>query len=68
MRWGHEQLRGLAPVGRLDIDSVVLLVLTQDGRVVRQVIGEDSEIERAIAGPTRSVDAKRENIPCCGIV
>ena len=40
------QLRGLAPAGRLDIDSVGLLVLTQDGRVARQLIGEDSDIEK----------------------
>ena len=46
MRWGHEQLRGLAPAGRLDIDSIGLLVLTQDGRVARQLIGEDSGMEK----------------------
>jgi len=46
MRWGHEQLRGLAPAGRLDIDSIGLLVLTQDGRVARQLIGEDSSIDK----------------------
>ena len=46
MRWGHEQLRGLAPAGRLDIDSIGLLVLTQDGRVARQLIGEDSNMEK----------------------
>ena len=46
MRWGHEQLRGLAPAGRLDIDSIGLLVLTQDGRVARQLIGEDSLMEK----------------------
>ena len=46
MRWGFEQLRGLAPSGRLDIDSIGLLVLTQDGRVARQLIGEDSEMEK----------------------
>ena len=46
MRWGHEQLRGLAPAGRLDIDSIGLLVLTQDGRIARQLIGEDSTIEK----------------------
>ena len=40
------QIRGLAPAGRLDIDSIGLLVLTQDGRVARQLIGEDSEIEK----------------------
>ena len=45
-RFSPGQLRGLAPAGRLDIDSVGLLVLTQDGRVARQLIGEDSEIEK----------------------
>lgn len=40
------QLRGLAPSGRLDIDSTGLLVLTQDGRVARQLIGEDSVMEK----------------------
>lgn len=42
----REHLRGLAPAGRLDIDSTGLLVLTQDGRVARQLIGEDSAIEK----------------------
>ncbi|MDM0047056.1 pseudouridine synthase [Variovorax dokdonensis] len=45
-RFAPAQLRGLAPAGRLDIDSVGLLVLTQDGRVARQLIGEDSEVEK----------------------
>ncbi|MDB6000686.1 MAG: hypothetical protein JWP52_2385 [Rhizobacter sp.] len=36
----------LAPAGRLDIDSVGMLVLTQDGRVARQLIGEGSEVEK----------------------
>jgi 23S rRNA pseudouridine2604 synthase len=39
-------LRGLAPAGRLDIDSTGLLVLTQDGRIARQLIGEDSGVEK----------------------
>jgi 23S rRNA pseudouridine2604 synthase len=34
------QLQSLVPAGRLDIDSIGLLVLTQDGRVARQLIGE----------------------------
>ena len=46
MRFSPPQLRGLAPAGRLDIDSVGLLVLTQDGRVARQLIGDDSTIEK----------------------
>jgi len=45
-RFSPPQLRGLAPAGRLDIDSVGLLVLTQDGRVARQLIGEDSGMEK----------------------
>jgi 23S rRNA pseudouridine2604 synthase len=40
------QLRHLVPAGRLDIDSVGLLILTQDGRIAKQLIGEDSEIEK----------------------
>jgi len=46
LRFAPAQLRGLAPAGRLDIDSTGLLVLTQDGRVARQLIGEDSEVEK----------------------
>ncbi|WP_019703541.1 pseudouridine synthase [Paracidovorax oryzae] len=45
-RFSPPQLRGLAPCGRLDIDSVGLLVLTQDGRVARHLIGEDSGVEK----------------------
>jgi len=39
-------LKGLAPAGRLDIDSTGLLVLTQDGRIAKQLIGDDSEVEK----------------------
>ena len=42
----REHGRGLAPAGRLDIDSVGLLVLTQDGRIARQLIGAESEVEK----------------------
>ncbi|PND39543.1 pseudouridylate synthase [Paucibacter aquatile] len=41
---GHS--RGLAPAGRLDIDSTGLLVLTQDGRIAKLLIGEDSTVEK----------------------
>ncbi|WP_435526396.1 pseudouridine synthase [Ideonella oryzae] len=41
---GHA--RGLAPAGRLDIDSTGLLVLTQDGRIAKHLIGNDSEVEK----------------------
>ena len=45
-RFAREHLRSLVPAGRLDIDSVGLLVLTQDGRVAKQLIGEGNEIEK----------------------
>ncbi|GAA4029960.1 pseudouridine synthase [Actimicrobium antarcticum] len=40
------QLRSLVPAGRLDIDSIGLLVLTQDGRVAKQLIGETTDVEK----------------------
>ncbi|MEP6943380.1 MAG: pseudouridine synthase [Betaproteobacteria bacterium] len=43
-RPGH--LRGLAPAGRLDIDSTGLIVFTQDGRVAKRLIGNHSEVEK----------------------
>jgi 23S rRNA pseudouridine2604 synthase len=39
-------LNGLAPAGRLDIDSTGMLVLTQDGRIARHLIGENSDVEK----------------------
>ena len=44
--FNFKHLRGLAPAGRLDIDSVGLLVLTQDGRVAKQLIGENSNVDK----------------------
>jgi len=46
LAWKPGHLRGLAPAGRLDIDSTGLLVFTQDGRVARRLIGHDSEVEK----------------------
>lgn len=45
-RFSTAILRGLAPAGRLDIDSTGLLVLTQDGRVAKQLIGAEGMIEK----------------------
>ena len=44
--WHPGHGRGLAPAGRLDLDSTGLLVLTQDGRIARHLIGEDSDVEK----------------------
>src|SRR5262249_38792481 len=45
-QWRPAHLRGLAPAGRLDIDSTGLLVFTQDGRIARRLIAHDSEVEK----------------------
>lgn len=39
-RFDPSQLKSLVPAGRLDINSSGLLVLTQDGRVARELIGK----------------------------
>jgi 23S rRNA pseudouridine2604 synthase len=46
IRFSVAHLRQLAPAGRLDIDSTGLLVLTQDGRVAKQLIGGHSEVDK----------------------
>lgn len=40
------QRKGLVPAGRLDINSTGLLVLTQDGRVAKKLIGEESNVDK----------------------
>ncbi len=58
-------LHGLAPAGRLDIDSTGLLVLTQDGRIARHLIGEDSSVEKEylvrVEGALSDADLQRLN-------
>ena len=45
-RFDAAHLQGIAVAGRLDIDSTGLLVLTQDGRVARQLIGGDGLVDK----------------------
>lgn len=45
-RLKEEHFKGLAVAGRLDIDSQGLLLFTQDGRIAKKIIGEDSKLEK----------------------
>ena len=58
-------MRGVATAGRLDIDSHGLLVLTQDGRISRRIIGENTSIEKEyivrIEGKLNSTGFKKLN-------
>ena len=45
-RFSPTHKQGLAVAGRLDIDSSGLLVLTQDGRIAKHLIGENSPVEK----------------------
>ncbi len=42
----RQHFEGLAPAGRLDIDSQGLLVFTQNGQVAKHLIGAESEIDK----------------------
>ena len=52
---GH--LRHLAPAGRLDIDSTGLLVFTQDGRVAKRLIGDETRVEKEYLVRVRHLQA-----------
>lgn len=42
----RKHFEGLAPAGRLDIDSQGLLIFTQSGVIAKQLIGENSDVEK----------------------
>ncbi len=56
VRFQRDHLRSLVPAGRLDIDSTGLLVLTQDGRVAKALIGEDSPVDKEYLVRVQSLD------------
>ncbi len=55
-RFSRRQLEHLVPAGRLDIDSVGLLVLTQDGRVAKRIIDEKSTVDKEYIVRVANVD------------
>ncbi len=61
----RDHLKGLAPAGRLDIDSTGLIVFTQDGRIAKQLIGEDSAVDKEylvrVQGKLSEADMRRLN-------
>jgi 23S rRNA pseudouridine2604 synthase len=59
IEFSRAHLRGLAVAGRLDIDSTGLLVLTQDGRIARQLIGAESSVEKEYLVRVTWPDASR---------
>jgi 23S rRNA pseudouridine2604 synthase len=59
MRFQREQLKSLVPAGRLDIDSTGMLVLTQDGRIAKTLIGEDSLVEKEYLVRVQSIRGGR---------
>ena len=61
IRFDPKHKIGLAPAGRLDIDSVGLLVLTQDGRIAKQLIGENSGSEKEYLVKLRPAKVEWQN-------
>lgn len=55
-------LKNLAVTGRLDIDSQGLLLFTQDGRLAKKIIGENSAVEKEYLVRVHYV-GKEKNLP-----
>ncbi len=56
----RDHLRGIAPAGRLDIDSSGLLVFTQNGQIAKQLIGDTTSIEKEYLVRVRGSISDRE--------
>jgi 23S rRNA pseudouridine2604 synthase len=46
MKIQESHFKGLACAGRLDIDSQGILIFTQDGRIAKKIIGEETRLEK----------------------
>lgn len=57
-RFDLSQLKSLVPAGRLDINSTGLLVLTQDGRIAKTLIGDKEKIEKEYLVRVRQTNGK----------
>ncbi len=66
-------LKNLAVTGRLDIDSQGLLLFTQDGRVAKKIIGENTHVEKEYLvrveymGPEKTLPATQLKLLCHGL-
>src|SRR3546814_9069184 len=61
-RFDPAHLRGLAPAGRLDNDSQGMLVLTKDGRIARQLIGDEPGVDKVYLVRVQGRKIGRENV------
>lgn len=61
-------LKNIAVTGRLDIDSQGLLLFTQDGRLAKKIIGENSAVEKeylvrvTYEGPEKKLPTEKLNL------
>lgn len=59
---------GMAVAGRLDIDSQGLLIFTQDGRLAKKIIGENSDVEKEYIVRVRgNVTKEKLDLLCFGL-
>jgi 23S rRNA pseudouridine2604 synthase len=60
--------QGFAPAGRLDIDSTGLLILTQNGKLAKQIIAPDSDVEKEyVVYVEGTISQKQINELCHGL-
>lgn len=45
---GKSDGKGMAPAGRLDVNSSGLVIFTRDGVMARRLVGEESEVEKEV--------------------